>query len=225
MNATPGPHPPGDPARPGPDPSGQGAPSQYPWSQDAPGPYPSGSAAAPGSYPSGSAVAPGPRPAKPTSVRLAVILMWVGAALSLINMLTALALQGEVRALVAAEFTRQGLEATPEMVDASVTAGLVIAGLSGLLGAGLWILNAVFCSRGATWSRILGTVLGGVYLLSAVFTLTQPSPALSKLVVGLTMALALAAIVMLWVKTSNDWFRAVNPRPAPAGFGPPPDPA
>ncbi|SDD17743.1 hypothetical protein [Auraticoccus monumenti] len=222
MSATPGPHAQGDPARPGADPSGQGAPGQYPWNQAAPGPSPSGPAA-PGPYPPGQPGPTGTRPARPATVRFAVLLMWVGAALSVVSLLTALAVMGQMRDMVADQLARQGVEATPEMVQASVTIGLVVAALSGLVGTALWILNAVFCGRGAGWSRILATVLAGIFLLNALYSLSQPSPVLSKVVLVLTMAVALGAVVLLWLKPSSDWFRAVRgPAAAPVGYGPPP---
>lgn len=247
MSATPGPQPSGDPARPGPDPSGQAVPGQYPWSQAGPGPHPSGGAgpgrypsgqaapgpypsgqqgpggypsgqAGPGPYPSGPGAAPGPRP---SSVRVAVVLMWVGAALSLIGLLTAFGLQDDVRDMVADQLASQGTPISPELVEATVTVTLAIAVVSGLLGTGLWILNAVFCGRGAGWARILATVLGGFYLVNALFSLTQPSPAVSKLLVVLNVAVSVGAVVFLWLKPSSDWFRAVRGATAPAGYGPP----
>ncbi|MVA74798.1 hypothetical protein GC722_01930 [Auraticoccus sp. F435] len=169
--------------------------------------------------------APGPAPARPSSVRNAVALIWVGAGLSLLGLVAALAQQGQTRAMVAEELARQGLQASPELIDTTVTLGLVTAVVSGLVVTALWALNAVFCGRGANWSRILATVLGGLYLVSGVLSLTQPTPWFSKALVVATMLVTVGALVLLWTRSSSEWFRAVGARPGPTRYGPAPGPA
>lgn len=198
----------------GPPPAGGYPPAGAPRPYGAPQPY--ASAAPPPRY---GPLTPPPRPG---SVRAAVLLMWGGAALSLVSVISSFTVLGQTRAMITEELATPGLEVPPELIDASLAAGIGIAVLLGLLGAALWALNAVFCRRGAQWSRVLGTVLGGVYLLNSVFSFLQPTPTIAMVLLVLTLLVVLATILTLWLPASNAWFGAVRAIRRPAAPPPPP---
>ena len=63
--------------------------------------------------------------------------------------------------------------------------------VGGLIGVALWILMAVFNGRGASWARIVATVLGGISVLSAVSLFVQTVPAFTLVVGILQVVLAI----------------------------------
>src|SRR4051794_27733658 len=82
----------------------------------------------------------GPRP-KP--VDLAVKLMYVGAVLSVLSIVATLTSIDTIRK----QFEDNG-DMTPSQIDTAVAVGVTVGIVAALIGAGLWILNAIFCGRG-----------------------------------------------------------------------------
>ncbi|GAB4062937.1 hypothetical protein GCM10028777_04460 [Angustibacter speluncae] len=170
-----------------------------------------GAAPAYGSAPQagGYGAAPGPV-SRPSTVQYAVYLMYAGAALAIVQMLLAFVLIGQTRLLVEEELASQGLSGSDipsGAVDTAITFGIVVGVISGVVGASLWILNAVFCGRGANWSRIFGTVLAGLYVISFLISLTSAAPAVTRVVSVLSLLVAIAAVVLLWQRPSNLFFQ------------------
>lgn len=174
--------------------------------------YGSGPAGQPQQQGYGAAPGYGQAPAAPTAppstVKNAVYLMYAGAALGIVGALLAFTLQDDMRAAVEQEMAGSGVELSESLIQTSIQVGLVVGVVFGLIGAGLWIMNAVFCGKGRNWARILGSVLGGIYLLSFLYGLTQPNPTLTMVVNVLTALVAIGAIVLLWLKPSNEFFAA-----------------
>lgn len=186
----PGGYPPAGPPPPGYPPPGY-PPAGYP----PPGGYPAG-----GFPPAGPGPLPPPEVVRPSTMNAAVLLMYVGAALSVLGGLLGFALQDEIREEIEKQDTG-GVD-----VDTLVQFALVIGVIGALIGAALWILNAVFCGKGHNWSRVLGTVLFAISLLSSLYSLTQPTPALSRLTGVASLLVAVGAVVLLWMPASNRFF-------------------
>ena len=87
---------------------------------------------------------------------------------------------------------------------------VVVSIVFGVIVAGLWIMNAVYSARGRNWARITGTVLGGLYLLSFLSSLTQPSSGLVMAVSVVTVLVVVATVVLLWLRPSNEFFAAAG---------------
>ncbi|NHC14320.1 hypothetical protein [Motilibacter deserti] len=145
----------------------------------------------------------GPRP---KSVDLAVKLMYVGAALSALSILASLLGIDAIRE----QLEDQG-DLTASEIDTAVAVGVTVGIIGAVVGAALWILNAVFCGRGANWSRIFGTVLGGLAVLFWLVGLTQEQTALSLVLGAVQVVVAAAVIFLLWKPESNRFFK-----PAPS---------
>lgn len=177
------------------------------------GQQPYGAAPAYGSAPwaGGYGAAPGPV-TRPSTVTYAVYLMYAGAFLSVLAGVLTVTTRGQLEE----EFQRQaqlqgGAGALPpDFLDTFFGIIVVVAIVFGLLFAGLWIMNAVACSRGRNWGRITGTVLGGLYVLSALASLVQPSTGLTLTITLLTTLVAIATIVLLWQRASNQYFAAAG---------------
>lgn len=141
-------------------------------------------------------------PEKPTSIVAAVALMWVGAALSLIGIALTVLFTDEVRE----EIERQDSGLTASEVDTAVTVGIIFAVVLGLIGVGLWVMNAVFTSKGHGWARIVASVLYAFNLIFSLIGLAQPAPALSRVSSLVGLLVATGAIVALWLAPSSRFF-------------------
>ena len=161
-------------------------------------------------HPAPPGIGPPPPPAAPEpppSVRQAITLMWIGAALSVLGGLLGFFMQDQVREEVERQLDRQG---NPSGLDPDtfVTIGLVAGAVGATIGAGLWILHAVSARRGRSWARISGTVLFAVSVLFFLVGLTQPAPGLSRGMGLLQQLVGLGAVVLLWLRPSSDFFAA-----------------
>ena len=138
--------------------------------------------------------------------------MYVGAGLSLL----AGFLTGTMREAFQAEVERQsavqGGDAAQaaEFLDSFFGVIVVVSIVFGVVFAGLWIMIAVHSGRGRNWARITGTVLGGLYVLSFLGSLLQPSSGVLMAVSVLTVLVVIATIVLLWLRPSNEFFAAAG---------------
>ena len=139
-------------------------------------------------------------------------LMYAGAALGIISMILSFVLIDQVRQQVEDQLGASGTPVDSSVVDAAVTTGIVLGVVFGLIGAGLWIMNAIFCGKGKNWARILSTVLAGLFVLSSLFTFFQPGSAIAKVITFLSILVAIGAVVLLWQRDSNQFFAAHSGR-------------
>lgn len=198
-----------------PAPPGQSTPPAQGY-QDGSSNYPS----APG-YPSAPAYAQGAGgygqsqgvPAQPAPIRTAVKLMYAGAVVTVISGVLQV-----VTGATMAQLTGSGMSDTQTETFAGVLNGATI--VFSLLFAGLWVLNAVFNGKGAKWARILSTVLGGLAILSGVFSLagllvglTAGGPTASSVlstIGSLVIAgIAAAVLVLIWKPASSAFYQQV----------------
>jgi len=162
------------------------------------------------SYPGG---APSPeqygQPAAPIpqSVTRAVQLMYAGAVASLIGIVIGLTTTGSLRSAIE--------KRSPTMTAAHVTdavhleIGFAIVG--GLIGAGLWIWMAQSNKAGKNWARILSTVLFAISTISTLASLAGSALAgggVSRIYGILVWLIGLAAIILLWKRSSTDYFKS-----------------
>jgi hypothetical protein len=179
-----GPYPP--PPEP-PPPGGAG-----PWASDNLPPHPM-SYAAPPDVP------------QPSSILLAVRLMYVGAALSVIGLLTTVFRTDEIREAV--EDSDRTL--TESEVDTVVNVGIAFAIVIGLVGVGLWIWMAVTNGRGLSWARVVATVFGGLNVLFTLVGFSRPeSTGLANVIGVLGAVLAVVILVLLWQPESSRYYEA-----------------
>lgn len=148
---------------------------------------------------------PGPRGEKPAPVAMAVNIIWVNIALSVLStILTFLYLD----TLVDAALESSGQ--TGQAVADTARAGAVIGAIIGLvIGAGLYLLLAIFIGKGHNWARIVYTILGAIGIIFGLIGLaTGGTPVLMLLVSVVSMVLTAAAIFLLWKKESTAWLTA-----------------
>ena len=100
---------------------------------------------------------------------------------------------------------------TASQVDSAVSVAIVIAVVVGLVSVGLWLWMASANGKGRSWARIVATVLGALSVLSLLSSVAQGQMTTLNLVVSLvSLALAVAILVLLWRKESSAYYDAVK---------------
>jgi uncharacterized membrane protein len=170
-------------------------------------------------YPGGQAT-PG-RPAVPASVRNAVRLMYLGAAVSLGKVIADVVTESPTRhamlAALKAGAAKSGTTVTTAQLNSGITATLIMAFVLGLIGAGLWILLARASSIGKDWARVTGSVLFGLDTLAVLIGppdvgIRGPVTAVARIFAGIIWLIGLTAVVYLWQKDSSVFFKTLRPR-------------
>ncbi len=178
-------------------------------------PPPSGGEAGPRGHPWGAPVpwvAP-PSPERPRLLTSAVDLMWIGAGLALLNVLSTFLFVDDIREAARDQLTASGQRVTDSTVDAAVAIGIAAAVAGGLVTIGLWIWMAVMNGKGRSWARVVATVLGAIGMLFSVLGLagsgfgaeTTPISLASS---GINLLLAVAILVLLWNSQNAEYYRA-----------------
>jgi hypothetical protein len=153
------------------------------------------------------------RPSVPRSartVRAAVRLMYVGAAVSTVNLIMLLA----VVAVIKAYHVVLGHHLTAAKVSDVNTLWITVTVAWSLAPIALWLWMARACGQGRNWARILSTVLFGlatlslsslfpqtVFHLSVVLTVFGPTTLVPTWLVGL------AVVWLLWRPASRAFFK------------------
>jgi hypothetical protein len=167
-------------------------------------PYPS----APfGSMPSGPTGQGAPAAVPPPSIQRAVLLMRVGAALSVLSILITLLTRDSLRSQVTSTLRKSNAALSASQVDSAVGVAIGFAVVVGLVSVGLWLWMASANGKGRSWARIVATVLGVLSVLSLLSSVAQGQMTTLNLV---SLALAVAILVLLWRKESSAYYDAVK---------------
>jgi hypothetical protein len=154
-----------------------------------------------------------PRPAAPQPVLNAVILMYSGAALSILVLLIDVATKGSLDAAI----FRQHPFYTTTQVDADKISFFLFQGLVAVIGCGLWLTMAQANRAGRRWARTVATTLLGTFTLYMLISLAGIGSTASKAFDVLTWIIAVVIIVLLWRPESSAFFRLPIPAKRPAG--------
>lgn len=157
------------------------------------------------SYP-GGAQSPEQFPAiAPQSVLRAVKVMYVGLAASLIGIVVDMTTLSSTRSAI---LKRNPTYTATQLNNAEhLEIGLFIAG--GLIGAALWLWMAQSCRAGKGWARVTSTVFFGIDTVSVlVGAAGVQGGGVSRIYGFVVWAIGLAAIILLWQRSSSEYFRA-----------------
>jgi hypothetical protein len=167
------------------------------------------------------------RPSVPRSartVRAAVRLMYVGAAVSTVNLITLLALIGDVKVYHAV----LGHRLTAAQVSQVNTLDITLAVVVDLVPIALWLWMARANGQGRDWARSLSTVLFGLATLNLTAAFKTPvirvgvyATVFGPIVPVLTWLVGLAAVWLLWRRASSAFFkpRGFTSKRAPHSLG------
>ena len=145
-------------------------------------------------------------PSPPPSIVNAVKVMYVGAAIAVINAIVGVVTTHAVKTMV----EQRNPSLTPSQANgvAGLAVGAVIVG--GLLGAGLWLWMAWANNRGRSWARVLSTIFFAVATLGVLVSFAQAATAAGRILGIVQWAVGLAAIVLIWQRQSNDYYTATK---------------
>ena len=140
----------------------------------------------------------------PQSVLRAVKVMYVGLAVSLIGIIVDMTTLSSTRSAI---LKRNPSYTATQLNNAEhLQIGLFIAG--GLIGAALWLWMAQSCRAGKSWARVTSTVFFGIDTLSVlVGAAAVQGGGLSRIYGFVVWAIGLVAIILLWQRSSSDYFR------------------
>jgi len=178
-------------------------------------PYPTGGSS-PQPYPPGGGSNLAQRPPQPQSVRIAVILMYAGAALSAISLVITLALSGRIKSAVgtAARKVRTTKPLTGAQIHSLENFYLVLIVVILLISVALWLWMAWANGHGRGWARILSSVFFGLNTIWLVLSVGRTGgPAIFF---GLGWLIGLATIIFLWRRDTTQYIAQSQ---APYGAG------
>jgi len=158
-------------------------------------------------YPSGSQMPEQPRrPVAPPPVLMAVKLMYVGAALSAVQLVVGLASIGSLKAAILKDHPLY----TKAQLNAAQWSILAATALFGVVAVGLWIWMARANGAGKGWARIVATVLFALGTIELILTAGQAHAVISLAFGVLVWLAGLGAIVLLWRGESRLYFAAAS---------------
>ena len=193
--------------------------SQDPWqnpNDQQQGGYPTPPPAYP-SYPGGAYGYNAPAPVKPPmpqSVRIAVTMMFAGAAVEVVNLIIGLSLSNTV------EQHLHDLGYSTTTIDGDKSRYFASVVIGGLIRVGLWLWMALAVRAGHNYARIVSSVFFGIGVLGSLVNLAAGwVPVIDKIGSVATLLVGLLAIIFAWKGESGPYF---NPSPGPAyGYGAP----
>jgi hypothetical protein len=145
---------------------------------------------------------------RPRSIDLAVLLMRVGAGLSVLSLVSVFFLGDQVREQARKSIAESGQTVDPGLVDGLVAIAIGVGIVVGLLGAGLWLFMAWANGKGKSWARVVASVLFGISLLFSLISLAQPSAGLSRVLNLVSLVLGGYIVFLLWRRESSDFYAA-----------------
>jgi hypothetical protein len=141
----------------------------------------------------------------PQSVLRAVRVMYVGLAASLIGIIVDMTTLSSTRSAI---LKRNPSYTATQLNNAEhLQIGLFIAG--GIIGAALWLWMAQSCRAGKGWARVVSSVFFGIDTVSVLVGVAGVAGGGLSRVYGLIVwVIGLVAIILLWRRSSSDYFRA-----------------
>lgn len=182
--------------------------------QSGPGGYPTYPGEG-GSYPAypetGGAppAGPGPDVPQPSSIRTAVRLMLVGAAVSLVSVVVSLATLGTLKDDIRDELVKDDPNVSQSTIDGAYTVAIGFVVVLGAVGVLLWLWMAWKNGQGRSWARVVATVLGALNVLFTLMSFTSANAEPIVLVFSaINLILSVVILVLLWRKDSSDFYIA-----------------
>lgn len=150
---------------------------------------------------------------RPPAIDKAVLMMKIGAALSIVSGLLSLTMRSAYREAAETSLRNNNQPLTPQTIDIAVNTAVGAGIASGLIGAGLWWWIAVMNGKGRGWARIVATIFFGISLLTFVLGLRGGNPIAATLLSAALVVVGAAAVFFLWQRESSDYYEAASRRP------------
>jgi hypothetical protein len=179
---------------------------QQPYQDPSAPQYPQYPSAPPYGYGYPGSGQPGPDVPMPDTVHWASIAMIARTVLGVIATLVTFA---QLNTIVDDAVRRRGLDVDRNAVRAGATIGAIF----GLVVAVLFILLALQVRKGKNWARIVAIIFAALGTIGGLVSIANRYGAALTVLNLVNLALAIATLVLLLVKPSNDYFRAKSQRP------------
>ncbi len=153
-------------------------------------------------YPSAGQVPEPVRPGPPSSVVMAVRLMYAGAVVSALSLIVGLVTIGSLRTSLHKSSPKLTATQLHDLQTVVVVGSIFI----GVISIGLWLWMARMNKAGKSWARVVATVLFGLDTLFLLLGVARAGAAAGTLVSILTWLIGLGAIIFLWRKDSSAYF-------------------
>lgn len=145
---------------------------------------------------------------RPPAITKAVMMMRLGAALTLLSIITVFTSRG----LAAKQLKEKMPQLTGQELDQAISRGLMIGVVSAVIMAGLWWWMAVMNGKGKAWARVVATVFFAISVLQ--FAVGVATAATSKVGVDpINMAFQIALVVVggaavffMWQRESTRYY-------------------
>jgi hypothetical protein len=147
--------------------------------------------------------APATAGAAPSSVRNAVTLMYVRAALGLVGIVVLLATKDTLKKELLKKNPTADAAKLDSLFNTAIAAGIVGA----VVFLVLYVLLAMQVAKGKQWARIVTLILAGLGVLSLLLAFASTAPALSHVVSIVSGLIDLAILVLLLTGGSGAYFR------------------
>jgi hypothetical protein len=153
-------------------------------------------------YPTGSQMPEIDRPPIPSQVRNAVMVMYAGAAASLLGIVIEIVTVNATKSAIEKHSPRLTLSQLDSTQHTLITASVV----GGVIAVVAWILIARNCQAGKNWARLTGTVLFAICTIDTFGGAIAPVADAAKIWEGVVWLIGLTAVVFLWRRPSTEFF-------------------
>ncbi len=162
----------------------------------------------------GQRAQPGQPVEQPSSVRTAVLLMRVGAVISLLSLVATLLTLGSLKSQIRDHAGGRRPAGHRRRRRRGVRHRDRRQRRRRADRVGLWLWMAWKNGQGRGWARIVATVLGGLNVVMTLFSVASGNATALAMVLGLVnLVLAVAILVLLWKKESSAFYAARSGRP------------
>jgi hypothetical protein len=140
-----------------------------------------------------------PQRERPSSVTMAVRLLYLNVALGLIGLIVLFATRDDLK--------KQILKDTPDASNSTVNAALAVGAVIAIVFLVLYALLAWQVSKGKNWARITTWVFAGLGVLSGLVGFARPEPTASRILGIVGLVIDVVVIVLLAQASSNRYFK------------------
>jgi hypothetical protein len=144
------------------------------------------------------------RPRPPASLSRAAIVMYAGALLCATHSVVYVLTAGAEKATLRRKVPTMSAHHLATLTDAVVSLQAVAA----LIGAVAFVWIARACLKGRNGARVTGTVFFAITALATAYNFVSPEVTVNRMLMLAGVVFGLAAVVLLWRRSSNAYFAA-----------------
>jgi hypothetical protein len=145
-----------------------------------------------------------PRSGPPSSILMAMKVMYVGAALSAVATILTLVTTGSLREAIHKAHPLLSAARVDKLEQFDVVAAVVV----GVVGIGLWLWMAVANKEGNGWARITASLLFALNTVATLVVVFRPGAAPAKGATIVIWLAGLAVVILLWQRDSSNYYES-----------------